>query len=94
MLISGVKKMFMCRCGECKYHNDLCYKAPLNGIFVMFQEMVIVNAKTCSIINIHRKNVLILEVLLVISVIEGRGWFSTKGEGSIITLVKNTCKNI
>jgi len=56
--------------------------------------MVTVNPKTSSVINIHGKNVLFLAVLLIIGVIEGRGWFSTKGEGSITTLVKNTRKII
>jgi len=60
----------------------------------MFQQMVFVNTAMSFVINIHGKNVLFLVVLLVIGVIECRGWFLAKGQGSITTLVKNTCKNI
>jgi len=50
--------------------------------------MVIVNTATSYVIKLYEKYVLFSVVLLVIGVIEHRGWCSAKGEGFVITLVK------
>jgi len=63
-------------------------------MFDMFEKMVIVNIVMRCVIKLYGKYVLLLTALLVIGVIEHRGWCSPKGEGFVTSLVKNPCKNI
>ena len=46
MVICWLKKMCMCICGYYKYHNELCYKAPVNGMFAFV--LVDGNCKYCN----------------------------------------------
>ena len=93
----------MCICGYCKYHNELCYKAPVCGMIVIWScchdvfllsRSFIVNTATSYFIKLHVHYVLCSVVFLVIGVIEHRGRCSPKGEGSITTQVKIPCKKI
>jgi len=54
--------------------------------------VVIVNIATSYVIKLYGQYLLLLAVLLVIGVIEHRGWCSPKGWGSVTALVKNSCK--
>jgi len=41
-------------CGYyCKYLNEICCESLLNGMFVMFYQMVIVNGATSYVIKLH-----------------------------------------
>jgi len=82
----------ICGC-YCKYFNELCYKAPVNGIIVMSSIVVIVNTATSCVIKLRRQYALVFSRLLVVGVIEHRGQCSPKWEGFIKTLVKNPCKS-
>jgi len=53
--------------------------------------LVIVNNIMSYVINLYGQYVLFSVVLLVIGVIEHRGWCSPKGEGTVITLLKIPC---
>ena len=77
-----------------KYHNELCYKALVNRMFVMFQQMVIVNTEVSYVVKLHGKYVMFPVVMLVVGFIEHGERYSPKADGYITTLIKNSFKNI
>ena len=79
-------------CDYCKYCNELCYKAPLCGMVVIwscFHDVFllsmsfIVNTPMRYVIKIHRKYVSFSILLLVIGVIGHREWCSPRGENYV-----------
>ena len=84
-------------CRYCKYHNELCYKAPICSMLscchdvLILSKSFILNTATNRVIKLHGQYVFISIVMLVIGVIEHRGWCSPF---SVTTLVKIPCKNI
>jgi len=61
MIICWLKQMCISICGcYCKYHNELCYKDPINGMIVTFLAVVIVNTAMICVIKLHGKYVLVL----------------------------------
>jgi len=67
-------------------------QSSIKQYFYHVSIVVIVNMEARYVIKIHGKDVLFLVVLLVIGVIEHRGWCSPNGEGFVLPLVKNPCK--
>ena len=100
LLFVGLVNVHMCICGYCKYYNELCYKAPVCGIIVIWscchdvllvRKSFIVNTTMSFVINFHGQYVSFSAVLLVIGVTEQWGWCSPKGEGYVTTMVKIPC---
>jgi len=92
LLFAGFANVHMCICGYCEYRNELCYKAPICSMVVIWScchdvllvsRSFIVNSSISCVINLHGQYVLFSTVLLVIGVIEQRGWCSPKGGGGL-----------
>ena len=83
-------KMCITICGcYCKYRNDFSYKAPVNGMIIMFLVVVIVNTAMSWVIKFHMlydffQQFVGLQVSLNIE----------EGEGSVRALVKILVKSI
>jgi len=59
MVVYWLKRMCISICGcYFKYYNELCYKSTVNGMFVMFSAVDIVNTAMSCVIKLHRQYIL------------------------------------
>lgn len=89
----------------CKYHHELCYKAPTSGMGVMelwcytcyvFMLVFFRAGDHCKYRNEQSYNApwkyfFLTTTFLVVGVIEHQGWSSPKGESFVTDLVKIPC---